>query len=126
MKVISADMTLDRISVIVNAFIEMKNAEAILVDKDTATILASRDSAKISTTLGSDGSSAFEQSVAAKIADRDYSFSTLDGNMTVFEEVSGTNWILVSDQHCTGRPCEPQESDDSDQCDLHSDSVCSD
>ena len=52
MKVISADMTLDRISVIVNAFIEMKNAEAILVDKDTATILASRDSAKISTTLG--------------------------------------------------------------------------
>ena len=80
----------------VNAFIEMKNAEAILVDKDTATILASRDSAKISTTLGSDGSSAFEQSVAAKIADRDYSFSTLDGNMTVFEEVSGTNWILVS------------------------------
>lgn len=26
----------------------------------------------------------------------DYSFSTLDGNMTVFEEVSGTNWILVS------------------------------
>ena len=96
MKVISADMTLDRISVIVNAFIEMKNAEAILVDKDTATILASRDSAKISTTLGSDGSSVFEQSVAAKIADRDYSFSTLDGNMTVFEEVSGTNWILVS------------------------------
>ena len=96
MKVISADMTLDRISVIVNAFIEMKNAEAILVDKDTATILASRDSAKISTTLGSDGSSAFEQSVAAKIADRDYSFSTLDGNMTVFKEVSGTNWILVS------------------------------
>ncbi len=96
MKVISADMTLDRISVIVNAFIKMKNAEAILVDKDTATILASRDSAKISTTLGSDGSSVFEQSVAAKIADRDYSFSTLDGNMTVFKEVSGTNWILVS------------------------------
>ena len=120
-------MTLDRISVIVNAFIKMKNAEAILVDKDTATILASRDSAKISTTLGSDGSSVFEQSVAAKIADRDYSFSTLDGNMTVFKEVSGTNWILVSlysDQHCTGRPCEPQESDDSDQCDLHFDSVC--
>ena len=93
MKVISADMTLDRISVIVNAFIKMKNAEAILVDKDTATILASRDSAKISTTLGS---SAFEQSVAAKIADRDYSFSTLHGNMTLFKEVSGTNWILVS------------------------------
>ena len=97
MKVISADMTLDRISVIVNAFIEMKNAEAILVDKDTATILASRDSAKISTTLGSDGSSsAFEQSVAAKITDHDYSFAKLDGNMTVFKEVSGTNWILVS------------------------------
>lgn len=52
MKVISADMTLDRITVIVNSFIEMKNAEAFLIDTDNGTILAHRDSAKISTQLG--------------------------------------------------------------------------
>ncbi len=27
---------------------------------------------------------------------KDYNFATLDGNMTVFQEVEGTNWLLVS------------------------------
>lgn len=47
-RVIAADMTLDRISVIVNSFIEMHDAEAFLVDKDSSVILASRDSDLIS------------------------------------------------------------------------------
>lgn len=51
-RVIAADMTLDRISVIVNSFIEMHDAEAFLVDKDSSVILASRDSGLISRTLG--------------------------------------------------------------------------
>ena len=54
-RVIAADMTLDRISVIVNSFIEMHDAEAFLVDKDSSVILASRDSDLISKTLGADG-----------------------------------------------------------------------
>ncbi|MBP3490089.1 MAG: methyl-accepting chemotaxis protein [Roseburia sp.] len=95
-KVISADMTLDRITVIVNAFIEMKNAEAFLIDVNSGTILAHRDSALISTKLGAEGSTVFEKSVAQKIAERDYDFCTLEGNMTVFKEVSGTSWVLVS------------------------------
>lgn len=95
-RVISADMTLDRISVIVNSFIEMNHAEAFLVDKDAGTILASRDSSLISTELGADGQSSFYKDVAKKIEKRAYDFCTMDGNMTVFEEVSGTNWILVS------------------------------
>lgn len=41
-----------RISVIVNSFIEMHDAEAFLVDKDSSVILASRDSDLISKTLG--------------------------------------------------------------------------
>ena len=53
-RVISADMTLDRIAIIVNSFIDMDGAEALLVDKDTGEILASRDSALISETLGAD------------------------------------------------------------------------
>lgn len=95
-RVIAADMTLDRISVIVNSFIEMHDAEAFLVDKDSSVILASRDSDLISKTLGADGQSAFYKDVEKKVSDKSYDFCTLDGNMTVFKEVNGTNWLLVS------------------------------
>lgn len=95
-RVIAADMTLDRISVIVNSFIEMHDAEAFLVDKDSSVILASRDSGLISRTLGADGQSAFYKDVEKKVSGKSYNFCTLDGNMTVFKEVNGTNWLLVS------------------------------
>lgn len=95
-RVIAADMTLDRISVIVNSFIEMHDAEAFLVDKDSSVILASRDSDLISKTLGADGQSAFYKDVEKKVSGKSYDFCTLDGNMTVFKEVNGTNWPLVS------------------------------
>lgn len=95
-RVIAADMTLDRISVIVNSFIEMHDAEAFLVDKDSSVILASRDSDLISKILGADGQSAFYKDVEKKVSGKSYDFCTLDGNMTVFKEVNGTNWLLVS------------------------------
>lgn len=95
-RVIAADMTLDRIFVIVNSFIEMHDAEAFLVDKDSSVILASRDSDLISKTLGADGQSAFYKDVEKKVSGKSYDFCTLDGNMTVFKEVNGTNWLLVS------------------------------
>ena len=95
-RVISADMTLDRIAIIVNSFIEMNDAEAFLVDKTSGVILANRDSSLISQTLGAEGQSHFYQLTAEKVADKDYNFVTLDGNMTVFQEVEGTNWLLVS------------------------------
>lgn len=95
-RVIAADMTLDRISVIVNSFIEMHDAEAFLVDKDSSVILASRDSDLISKTLGADGQSAFYKDVEKNVSGKSYDFCTLDGNMTVFKEVNGTNWLLVS------------------------------
>ena len=89
-RVIAADMTLDRISVIVNSFIEMHDAEAFLVDKDSSVILASRDSDLISKTLGADGQSAFYKDVEKKVSGKSYDFCTLD------KEVNGTNWLLVS------------------------------
>lgn len=95
-RVISADMTLDRIAIIVNSFIEMNDAEAFLVDKTSGVILANRDSSLISQTLGAEGQSHFYQLTAEKAAEKDYNFATLDGNMTVFQEVEGTNWLLVS------------------------------
>lgn len=95
-RVISADMSLDRIAVIVNSFIEMDGAEALLVDKNSGMILANRDSALISKTLGESGQSTLYRKIAKKISQKNYDFTTLDGNMTVFDEVNGTDWILVS------------------------------
>lgn len=95
-RVISADMSLDRITVIVNSFIEMKDAEAFLVDKNNGTILAHRDSSLISTKLGADGNSEFQKKIAEKMDSHAYDFCVLDGNMTVFKEVTGTSWMLVS------------------------------
>ena len=95
-RIISADMTLDRITIIVNSFIDMDNAEAFLVDKNTGVILADREASLISQKLGASGQSEYYQKVAAKFNSNDYDFTTIDGNMTVFKEVDGTDWVLVS------------------------------
>ena len=95
LKVISADLSLDRISIIVNSFIEMDDAQAFLVNPKDGSILAHRDSSMISTRL-SDSGDAFLKDVGAKVADGDYSLTKIDGNMTAFSEISGTDWILVS------------------------------
>lgn len=95
-RVISADMTLDRITIIVNSFIDMDNAEAFLVDKNTGVILADRESSLISQKLGAPGQSEYYQNVANQFNSNDYDSATIDGNMTVFQEVDGTDWVLVS------------------------------
>jgi len=95
-RVISADMTLDRITIIVNSFIYMDNAEAFLVDKNTGVILADRESSLISQKLGAPGQSEYYQKVANQFNSNDYDSATIDGNMTVFQEVDGTDWVLVS------------------------------
>ena len=95
-RVISADMTLDRITIIVNSFIDMDNAEAFLVDKKTGVILADREASLISQKLGVSGQSEYYQKVAGQFNSNDYDFTTIDGNMTVFKEVDGTDWVLVS------------------------------
>lgn len=95
-RVISADMTLDRITIIVNSFIDMDNAEAFLVDKNTGVILADRESSLISQKLGASGQSEYYQNVANQFNSNDYDSATIDGNMTVFQEVDGTDWVLVS------------------------------
>lgn len=95
-RIISADMTLDRITIIVNSFIDMDNAEAFLVDKNTGVILADREASLISQKLGASGQSEYYQKVAGQFNSNDYDSATIDGNMTVFKEVDGTDWVLVS------------------------------
>ena len=94
-RVLSVDLSLDRVSVYVNSFIKMEGAEAFLVNAEDNTILASRDTSLISRKL-SELDDSFMQAVADKISQNDLNLVEIDGNMTVFEEVDGTEWVLVS------------------------------
>ena len=86
----------DRVAIIVNSFIEMKHAEAVLVDKNTGVIIANRDSELISQKIGDGKQSDYYKQLAKKVTAKKYDSTTLDGNMTVFKEVDGTDWLLVS------------------------------
>ncbi len=95
LKVISADLTLERISIIVNSYIEMDQAMAFLVSSKDGTILAHHDNKLISTKLSA-SSDDFMKDIGEMIAAQDYKMTELDGNMTAFAQVQGTDWILVS------------------------------
>lgn len=94
-RVLSVDLSLDKISVYVNSFIKMDGAEAFLVNAEDNTILACRDTALISKKL-SELDDDFMQTVADKISQNDLDSVEIRGNMSVFEEVQGTKWVLVS------------------------------
>ena len=94
--VLGADVTLDRITVIVNSNVEMENAETFLVEATTGTIISNRDSAKVGANIADYSSDKFYSGVADSINSADLSTKEINGNMTAFCEVSGTDWILVS------------------------------
>lgn len=95
MKVISADLSLQRISIIVNSFVEMDDAQAFLINSSDGTILAHRDNSLISTKL-SDSDSSLMREIDEKRQQGDYNMEEIDGNLTAFKEISGTDWLLVS------------------------------
>lgn len=95
LRVISADLSLQRISLIVNTLVEMEHAQAFLVSTEDDTILTHRDTGMISKRLR-DIDDAFMQGVAEKIETWDYNLAEIDNNMTAFAEVQGTDWVLVS------------------------------
>lgn len=95
-KVVSADVSLDKISIIVNSGVKMKNASSFLVDRTDNTILAHRDFSLVSSTLSTSSSDKLLAGVAEKIADEDYSETTIGDYMVDFKEISDTTWILVS------------------------------
>ena len=94
--VLGADVTLDKISVIVNSNVEMENAETFLVEATTGTIISNRDSTKVGANIADYSSDKFYSGVADSINSDDLSTKEINGNMTAFCEVSGTDWILVS------------------------------
>lgn len=93
--VISADLSLDKISVYVNSFVKMENAESFLVDIKNNTVIASRDPSLISQPLDSMDNN-FMKEAGKRIAQDSPHIAEIDGNMSVFEKVDGTDWVLVS------------------------------
>lgn len=92
-KILVVDVPIAHIQVIVNSFISMDDAQAILVDRSNMNILSKSDDS-LSGSLGDDGG--FLGTIGKKISDQDYESMSLNNNIVDFEEISGTDWVLVS------------------------------
>ena len=95
-KVLGADVTLDKISIIVNSGVKMKNASSFLVDTNDYKILAHRDVSLIGSKLSASSSDALLAGAAEAVMGGDLDSREIDGNMVAFASVSGTDWVLVS------------------------------
>lgn len=92
-RLLIVDVPIDHIQVIVNSFISMDDAQAILVDKESLSVLSKSDdtlAGKLSDSTG------FLGTIGDRISQQNYTAMTLDGNIVDFREISGTNWVLVS------------------------------
>ena len=94
-KVIASELPLERIGIMVNSFIEMEDAEAFLVNSMDGTIIAHRDSSLISKKLGTINDT-FMQQVEEHLLRGNYDTVEMDGKMTAFSSLTGTDWTLVS------------------------------
>ena len=95
MKVISADLSLQKVGIIVSSLVSMEQAQAFLVNNADMSILAHRDSSLVSAKLD-ESQDIFLQDIAKRLKEEDLSTIQIDGYMAAFEEVAGTDWILVS------------------------------
>ncbi len=95
-KVISADVTLDKITIIVNSGVKMTDASSFLVDTNDDTILAHRDRSLVSSTLSTNNSDKLLAGVAQAIADKNYTAFEMDDYMVALQQIQGTDWVLVS------------------------------
>lgn len=96
-RILSADVTLARVSLIVNSKVQMEDAEAYLIDKSDQTVLAGQDSERILTQLSETDSDPLFAGIAKKLKEKDYAMTEMNGYLVSFREVGGTDWILVSD-----------------------------
>lgn len=94
--VIGADVTLNRISIIVNSLIEMDDAQSFLVNKDTGMVLASSDSLEPYTILGENNENLLYSKIAQSIESGQYSAQEIENNIVDMHDVKNTSWILVS------------------------------
>ena len=95
LKVISADVTLDKISTIVNSGTKMKGASSFLVDSRVGTILSSPDSQLVGTNI-TKSKDALLKGVASRIRAYDYDPATIDDKLVEMRQINDTDWVLVS------------------------------
>lgn len=95
-KVIGADLTLDKISTIVNSGVKMTDAKSMLIDTDDNTILASPDNTLSGKNLSESSDSALLKGIIGHVATMKYDNDTIDGNLVDFDQIEGTDWLLVS------------------------------
>lgn len=93
--VLSAELSLDVVSIYVNSFVEMDGAESFLVNRKDDTILACRDTSIISKKMN-ELNDEFMQEISKRISSDETDMAEICGNISVFEEVEGTEWLLVS------------------------------
>jgi len=96
MKVIGADVTLNKISIIVNSGVKMKGASSFLVDTNDGKILAHREVNMVGSTISSSSSDPLLKGAAEAIEAGNFNSREISGNMVAFAEVPGTDWVLVS------------------------------
>lgn len=94
--VIGADVTLDKISIIVNSLIDMENADAFLLDRRNGQVLASSDSLEVNSVLSKDNKDSFYAKIAEKIDQNKFQAESVENNIVEIEEVENTDWVLVS------------------------------
>ena len=94
-RVIAANVDLTEISIIVNSGVKMSGASSFLVDKSDGTILAHQDSSLVATSIDS-ASGELLSGVAAALSERDYTDQEIGDYMVEFDEIDGTDMILVS------------------------------
>ena len=95
-KVIGADVTLNKITIIVNSGVKMDDASSFLVDTNDYRILAHRDPGLLGTILSESSSDVLLSGAAKSVMDSDLTSKEIGNYMVAFSEVSGTDWVLVS------------------------------
>ena len=95
-KVLAADVTLDRIRIIVNSNVEMEDAQTFLVDANGYTILSHRKGELVGTSIKDATSDPMMADVLKCIEDGKLTTTIMDDYEIAFKKVDNTSWILVS------------------------------
>jgi methyl-accepting chemotaxis protein len=95
-KIIGADVTLNKITIIVNSGVKMDGASSFLVDTNDNKILAHRDMNLVGSAISESSSDVLLAGAAKAINNSDLSSKEIGDYMVAFSEISGTDWVLVS------------------------------
>ena len=95
-KVAAADLSLNKISTIVNSGVKMSGASAFLVDTNTGVMLANPDPSLVGQKLSEISDNFLLRGINGLVLKRNYNSTTVDKNLVAFAEVKGTDWVLIS------------------------------